>query len=142
MSKIKVFIFLNLVMINLVFCQTKQDLKSVLTNHNLSGVITKDNGIFFYSPEDCKSYGCQACALQSSGEFEGWYQCQGLGLKRDYSSQAKEFAQNAQYQAKRFGSQAKITGKKFLSSVQETGTKIKDWFVRKYNELKSKETNK
>ena len=77
-----------------------------MEDNNIVGIITEDNRLLFYTEDGCDSYGrCQWCALQSSGDFEGWYECQGLkGAK--IGAAIKETAVNAAEGTKKFAIKA------------------------------------
>ncbi len=93
----------------------KSGLIDILKHNNITGLVTSDNRLFFYSYDDCKAYGCEACALQSSGDYEGWFACQGLGYG------IKEGAKTAYSKTVDFFERTGKRLKKALSEDKEQG---------------------
>ena len=101
--------------------QARADLRKALEDNNILGIILNDNNrVLFYSEDGCQKFAnCQWCALQSKGDFAGWYECQGkrganLGLA------IKETASEASESTKKFANKAGETIKDFAVDIAET----------------------
>jgi hypothetical protein len=110
--KIKLILIFCIFSINYAHTVVNENIKNELEKNQIIGVITKDNRILFYNEQDCQKYGrFQWCALQNSGDFEGWYEGQGQAGSK-LGSQVGNLTDS-------LSENAKEVGKKFLNWISQ-----------------------